>query len=92
MKSFKVTATEEDEAEVDNAQLGYAQRNLRQDADRLQKKLKRSEYRSVVHVTNNSNTAERLFSGAKLMMTVNRKCMDPSTLEMVTILDKNSDL
>ena len=73
--------------------MGYAERKLREDAERLLKKQKRSEYRSVAHhVTNNSNRAERLFSGAKLNMTDTRKCMDPSSLEMVTMLDENSDL
>ena len=81
VKIFKVTAAEVDEANVDNAQLGYAERKHRDDADRLQKKLKRSEYRSVAHVTNNSNRTERLFSGAKLTMTDNRKCMIPPHLK-----------
>jgi hypothetical protein len=58
----------------------------------VQKKQKKSEYRSVAHVVSNSNKCERLFSGTKLVMTDQRKCMDPSSLEMVTMLDENSDL
>ena len=93
VKVFKITAAdEEEEAKSDIPQMGYAERKLREDAERLLKKQKRSEYRSVAHVTNNSNRAERLFSGAKLNMTDTRKCMDPSSLEMVTMLDENSDL
>ena len=93
MKVFKITATdEEEEAKSDIPQMGYTEKKLREDADRLLRKQKRSEYRSVAHVTNNSNRAERLFSGAKLNMTDTRKCMDPSSLEMVMMLDENSDL
>ena len=43
-------------------------------------------------MASNNNRCERFFSGTKLVMTDQRKCMDPSTLEMVTILDENSDL
>ena len=65
MKILKVTAAEIDEAKVDNAQQRHAERKLRDEADRFQKKLKRSEYRSIAHVTNNSKRAERLFSVAR---------------------------
>jgi hypothetical protein len=92
IKVFKVTAATADEAKEDLSHLGYAERKLREDAEKHLKKLKRSEYRSVAHVANNSNRAERLFSGTKLFMTDQRKCMDPSTLEMATMLDENSDL
>ena len=50
----EAAADEEEEAKSDIPQMGYAERKLREDADRLhQKKQKRSEYRSVAHVTNN---------------------------------------
>ena len=58
----------------------------------LAKKSKNAEYRPVLHVCSNRNICERLFSGNKLVMSDQRKCVDPSTLETVTVLDENSDL
>ena len=59
---------------------------------RNKKKSKNAEYRPVLHVFPNSNICERLFSGNKLVMSDQRKSMDPSTIETVTMLDQNSDL
>lgn len=92
VKVFKIDATlaaVEEEKEIHE---GYAERILRLANEKSQKKQKRSEYRSTAHVASNSNRCERLFSATKLVMTDQRKCMDPSTLEMVTMLDENSDL
>jgi len=93
VKIFKIditNAAEEEKRVVEDE--GYAAKILREDAERTQKKQKRADYRSVAHVASNNNRCERLFSGTKLVMTDQRKCMDPSTLEMVTMLDENSDL
>ena len=60
--------------------------------ERLRKRPRVAEYGSVKHVCNNSNKCERAFSGTKRVMTDQRKSMDPSTLEMVTMLDFNDDL
>ena len=46
----------------------------------------------MLHFSSNSSICERLFGGNKLVMSDQRKCMVPSTLETVTILDENSDL
>jgi hypothetical protein len=92
VKVFKIDATAAADDVVEEKNESYAEKILRQDSERNQKKQKRSEYRSVAHVASNTNRCERLFSGTKLVMTDQRKCMDPSTLEMVTMLDENSDL
>ena len=94
-KIFKETAgdasTEPHEARKNES---YAQKVLREATEKRtsKKKSKNAEYRSVLHVCSNSNICERLFSGNKLVMSDQRKCMDPSTLETVTVLDENSDL
>ena len=93
VKIFKIDVTTDTQEERHNdREEGYAARILREDAEKIQKKQKRADYRSVAHVASNNNKCERLFSGTKLVMTDQRKCMDPSTLEMVTMLDENSDL
>jgi hypothetical protein len=96
VKVFKIdasTAGADDEGKEEEGPVeGYAEKILREAAEKASKKQKKSEYRSVAHVASNSNRCERLFSSTKLVMTDQRKCMDPSTLEMITILDENSDL
>jgi hypothetical protein len=59
----------------------HAQKVLREEEKKRNKKAKNSEYRPVHHVASNSNRCERLFSGMKLVMNDQRKCMDPFTLE-----------
>jgi hypothetical protein len=87
IKVFKVDVTNADEEDIEDMQdEGYAARILREDAARTQKKQKRTDYRSVAHVSSHNNRCERLFSGTKLVMTDQRKCMDPSTLEMRTAI------
>ena len=88
MNVFRVDAAAEDEAVDERKAESYAERVLREDTEKVQKKQKKSEYRSEF----NSNKCERLFSGTKLVMTDQRKWMDPSSLEMVTMLDENIDL
>ena len=44
------------------------------------------------HCSPTSCIVERLFSRAKLIMTPNRRSMDPSTLENILMLKFNSDL
>ena len=56
------------------------------------KQAKNTNYRSMNHVSSTSNTVERLFSRAKLVMTPQRRCMDPSTLEAILLLRYNRDL
>ena len=94
VKIFKIDVTSENQEEKRNIdrEEGYAARILREDAEKSQKKQKRADYRSVAHVASNNNKCERLFSGNKQVMTDQRKCIDPSTLEMVTMLDENSDM
>jgi hypothetical protein len=52
----------------------------------------KSKYRSLAHISPTSVVVERLFSRAKLIMTPHRRCMDPSTLEMLLLLRYNKDL
>lgn len=94
VKVFKIDASTDgtNEGQEEEHNEGYAQSIIREDTEKALKKQKKAEYRSVKHVASNSNRCERLFSGTKLVMTDQRKCMDPSTLEMVTMLDENSDL
>ena len=53
---------------------------------------KKSKYHSLAHIAPTSVIVERLFSRAKLIMTPHRRCMDPSTLEMLILLRYNKDL
>ena len=53
------------------------------------KHAKKINYKSMNHVSSTSNTIERLFSRAKLVMTSQRRCMDPSTLEAILMLRYN---
>ena len=56
------------------------------------KRVKTSNYRHFDHVSATSNVVERLFSQAKLVMTPERRGMDPSTLESILMLRFNRDL
>ena len=56
------------------------------------KQAKNTNYRSMNHVSSTSNAVERLFSKAKLVITPQRRCMDPSTLEAIIMLRYNRDL
>ena len=58
----------------------------------LVKKKKTSKYHSTKHVSPTSNICERLFSRASIIMTPNRRSMDPDMLEMIIILRFNKDL
>ena len=79
--------TEDDEAEV-----GYAEKIL-QSAQKLKKrKVEISKYRCTSHVVCTSNTCERLFSAAKLIISVLRKRMHPTTLNMLLFLKANRQL
>ena len=79
--------TEDDEAGV-----GYAEKIL-QSAQKIKKrKVEISKYRSTSHVVCTSNTCERLFSAAKLIISVLRKSMHPSTLNMLLFLKANRQL
>jgi len=49
-------------------------------------------YECTDHVARCSDVCERLFSRASLVMTPNRKQMDPSTLEMILMLRTNMEL
>ena len=50
------------------------------------------QVRSMTHLLATSYIAERLFSNAKLIMTDQRRCMNPSTLETILMLKLNKDL
>jgi len=50
------------------------------------------ECKPVKHIIRVNNICERLFSRCKLIMTDNRKHMDPSTLETLIMLYMNKDL
>ena len=81
--AFKNDASTNDDADEN---LSYMERVL------STKKAKTSIYRSFNHVSATSNTVERLFSRAKLIMTAHRRCMDPSTLEALLMLPYNRDM
>jgi hypothetical protein len=51
-----------------------------------------SGYRSTLHVSPTSNIVERLFSRASIIMRAHRRCMDPSTCEMLIMLRCNKDM
>lgn len=51
-----------------------------------------SGYRSTLHVSPTSNIVERLFSRASIIMRPHRRCMDPSTCEMLIMLRCNKDI
>ena len=55
------------------------------------KHAKKINYKSMNHVSSTSNTIERLFSRAKLVITSQRRYMDPSTLEAILMLRYNRD-
>jgi len=50
------------------------------------------QIRPMRHLSPTSNIVERLFSNAKLIMTDQRRKMDPSTLETILMLKLNKDL
>jgi hypothetical protein len=58
----------------------------------MAKKAKNTSYRCLNHVSATSNVVERLFSHAKHVMTDERRCMDPSTLEALLLLRFNRDM
>jgi hypothetical protein len=51
-----------------------------------------SGYRSTLHVSPTSNIVERLFSRSSIIMRPHRRCMDPSTCEMLIMLRCNKDM
>ena len=53
---------------------------------------KKSHYACLNYVSATSNVVERLFSRAKLVMTDQRRSMDPSTLEAILMLRYNHDI
>lgn len=61
-------------------------------ANGMAKKAKKTSYRCLNHVSATSNVVERLFSHAKHVMTDERRCMDPSTLEALLLLRFNRDM
>lgn len=68
-------------------QLSFAERhsNKRQRTDV-------SAYRCTLHCKIDNNNCERLFSTAKYVMSPQRRCMDPDTLERLLFLKLNSEL
>jgi len=50
------------------------------------------QVKAMSHISPTSNIVERLFSNAKLIMTDQRRCMDPTTLETILMLKLNKDL
>ena len=68
--------------------------NFKEDEERARKKQKvyTTRYKSTLHVSPTSNICERAFSRAKLIMTAQRRCMDPSTLDGLLFLRYNKDL
>ena len=79
--------TEDDEAEV-----GYAEKILQSAQNLKKRKVEISKYRCTSHVVCTSNTCERLFSAAKLIISVLRKRMHPTTLNMLLFLKANLQL
>ena len=73
-------------------ELGYADRILQAGLQNKKARIEKSKYRPTKHVTTQSNICERLFSQAKLIMSVLRKKMDPSTLNMLLLLKANKKL
>ena len=67
---------------------------IKEDEERARKKQKLyiSRYKNTLHVSPTSNICERAFSRAKLIMTAQRRCMDPSTLDGLLFLRYNKDL
>ena len=53
---------------------------------------KQSSYACLNHVSATSNVVERPFSRAQLVMTDQRRSMDPSTLEAILLLRYNHDI
>ena len=51
-----------------------------------------NQKQAMSHVSPTSNIVERLFSNAKLIMTDQRRCMDPTTFETILMLKLNKDL
>ena len=57
-----------------------------------EKSLLSSKYRSTNHVASTSNIVERANSGAKLILTQQRKSMRPKTVNMIMLLKQNKSL
>ena len=56
------------------------------------KKKKATKYHSTKHISPTSSICERLSSRASIIMTPNRRSMDPDMLEMIIMLRFNKDL
>lgn len=61
-------------------------------ANGMLKRAKTTTYKCMNHISATSNVVERLFSRAKHIMTDERRCMDPSTLEAILFLKYNRDM
>ena len=83
---FKIDATSNNDDAMEDSYMDKVR------ANGLAKKVKKSNYSSLNHISATSNIVERLFSRAKLVMTAQRRCMDPSTLEAILMLRFNHDL
>ena len=84
--------TSDDEGEEEET--SYAVSLIEEDDEKVRKKQKviASRYKSTLHVSPTSNICERAFSRAKLIMTPQRRSMDPSTLDGLMFLRYNSDM
>jgi hypothetical protein len=71
------------------AALSYAERLLEAGHQAKKAREDTSRYRKVSHVVATSNTCERLFSQAKLLMSSLRRKMEPATLNMLLFLKHN---
>ena len=77
--------SENDEADRD---LSFAQRHLNEEAKR--RRIVSDTYRSTIHVSPTSNSCERLFSAARLIMSYLRSGMDCDSCGMLLFLKTNS--
>ena len=91
VKIFKIDVTTETQEEKHNdREEGYAAR-IRQEVD--EKTRRNQKELTTIHVASNNNTCERLFSGTKKCDDGSEEVYGPNDiLEMVTMLDENSDL
>jgi len=69
-----------------------AMANAQAEAEQRIKRSRIGQIKPMLHISPTSNIVERLFSNAKLIMTDQRRCMDPTTLETILMLKLNKDL
>lgn len=86
---FLKTIPDEVVGAADDNDLSFAERALMRDAHLKRSRLSGTKYKSTEHVSPTSNSCERLFSAARLIMSHLRSSMDCDSCEILLFLKVN---